>query len=93
MTSLEALALIGKISLHTHHENGNITSQQIKDSDEFKLIEQALTELERLQKKEIPMKVNGDTNDWGCKNCDSTIEYQYPRCPYCGQALNWSDEE
>jgi len=52
---------------------------------------EALTELERLQKKEVPMKVNGDENDWGCKNCDSTIEHQYPRCPNCGQKLDWSE--
>ena len=50
-----------------------------------------LAELERLRKKEVAMKVNGYTNDWGCKVCDSTIEFEYPRCPYCGQKLDWSE--
>ena len=56
-------------------------------------LEETEKELDRLQKKETPMKVNGYTNDWGCKVCDSTIEFEYPRCPYCGQKLDWSDEK
>lgn len=52
---------------------------RIYDANE--LLKQAL-------KRNEPMKLNGLENDWGCPNCDATIEYgDYKFCPFCGQAI------
>ncbi len=29
--------------------------------------------------------------EWTCAKCDTTIEDDFAFCPYCGQALDWSD--
>ena len=67
------------------------------------MVKQALTELERLQKKEIPMKpiikMGGMGNTWKipyCPICDTNLQssekYMFKYCPRCGQKLDWSDE-
>jgi len=68
--------------------------------NELDNIKQALTELERLQKKEIPMKLMDkriynpkEKSDitTGCPKCESIcVSGKY--CHDCGQKLDWSDE-
>jgi len=61
-------------------------------------LEQTLTELERLQKKEIAMKLKNDK----CQSCgkqfylntrswDIDLSVVTAYCPDCGQRLDWSD--
>ena len=87
----KALEIVGE-AFTDEKEIAPYKSLKLNTYQEYKLFDEAITELERLQKKEVPMKLNGDINDWGCKVCDSTINYQYPRCPFCGQRLDWGDE-
>ena len=58
-------------------------------------INSALTELDRLQKKEVPMKVIYDEKLKGyCPICDRTDMIPYDLyCPKCGQKLDWSDKQ
>lgn len=61
--------------------------------DSVRLIKKLLAEeagKEDIIKREIPRKLNGSRNDWGCPNCDRTIEYKYKYCPHCGQKFDWS---
>lgn len=53
------------------------------------------TELERLQKKEIPMKPFKTDNNYNCEVCHKwlNIKYKHNYCPSCGQKLDWSDEK
>ena len=67
------------------------------DRDRYlKAIEQALTKLERLEKKETPMKVV--IIDYvRCPKCNEIVEIngvtndETKNCYTCGQALDWSD--
>lgn len=69
----------------------------IMQTEEYKVIEQALTELDRLQKKETAMKV--DIGTYGilsdthrCPNCNVRIkEMNY--CKHCGQRIDFGDDE
>jgi hypothetical protein len=68
-------------------------------------LEKAITELERLQQKETPMKVivYDDEHAFECSNClkhgvtDSMWLFteigEYDYCPRCGQRLDWNDSE
>ena len=67
-------------------------------------LEKAITELERLQQKETPMKVDLriSTNEpytpldkQYCPSCYERLSYEnkYNYCPHCGQHLDWSDEK
>jgi len=66
---------------------------------EFKLIEQALAELERLQKKEVAMKPLKSTNPYVFGVCECGKEFEYYEdnnseyCPECGKRLDWSERE
>jgi len=76
--------------------DGSIWSYTDTDyEDDIKLIEKALTELDRLQKKEVPMKVIYDEKLKGyCPICDRTDMIPYDLyCPKCGQKLDWSDKQ
>jgi hypothetical protein len=51
MTPHEALEKIGKTILHTYEPNGNITSYQLRDTDEYKLVANRLQELELVNER------------------------------------------
>jgi len=73
----------------------------------FPLTINALTELERLQKKEVPMKPKIFTQEKGykieiCPSCKGSIHAlkhwheingRGTYCDLCGQKLDWSDEK
>jgi len=65
---------------------------------EFKLIETTLTELQRLQAKEIPFKPLKSTDPYifgvcECgKNFECNVDYNSNYCPVCGKRLDWSDK-
>jgi hypothetical protein len=51
------------------------------------------TELERLQKKETPMKVNRSQNIFGKCQCGNLpLRHHQVYCDVCGQKLDWSEE-
>ena len=58
---------------------------------------QSLELVMEVAKKEIPQKVKGDYHScphYRCPNCNSSVKmYEkdntYPRCAFCGQALDW----
>ena len=67
-------------------------------------LEKALTELERLQKKEVAMKpIQVDPSPiayyaYYCPNCDNFLRYsdnssKHDYCSKCNQKLDWSDEK
>ena len=67
-------------------------------------LEQALTELEELKKRDMPMKpvikIRGIGNTWKipyCPHCNNNVQssnnYSFKYCTHCGQRLDWSDEE
>ena len=62
----------------------------------IKILKKALTELERLQKKETPMKVvKGKYNSSSCKICNLDVTHMFHNkyknyCPHCGQKLDLS---
>ena len=62
-------------------------------------LEKAITELERLQQKETPMKILWHrgltplTDHAKCPNCYNQMSTRYyAYCESCGQALDWSQE-
>lgn len=57
------------------------------------IVRSALDHIYKALKLNEPMKPNGFKMDWGCPKCDATLEHQFPRCPYCAQAIDWSDEK
>ena len=81
----------------TKHEVGSLMG----------IIEEALTELDRVQKKETPLKVEyvqlvGNRvavcpvckmGIWSKEYIDNTIMYTSQYCNHCGQKLDWSDEK
>ena len=95
MTPKEHLEVLKKIDIIIDGCAWNYKDTDYKES--FENIEQALTELDRLQKKEIPMKV--DIGTYGilsdthrCPSCNKRI-IDGTYCRYCGQKLDWSDEK
>ena len=74
---------------------------------EFKHLQEALNELERLQQKETPMKVLYFTQERGfrietCPTCKCSIHFlkhgheihnRGNYCDICGKHLDWSDEK
>ena len=76
----------------------------VKELRNIKFIDyiQDFTLLEKALKRNEPMKVKlkthlQDMNDGEtiglCPNCNRFVKDIYKRCPDCGQAIDWSDEE
>ena len=66
--------------------------------EEINEIDKALGELERLQKREVPMKPILGTDNRGrldclCSNCSRDVALDEKYCSHCGQRLDWSDEK
>lgn len=58
----------------------------------------ALLELDRLQQKEKPMKVDSKTRSdfddwWDCPKCKGVLKQGDKYCSQCGVKLDWSDEK
>ena len=69
----------------------NQCDNYIRGEKPLSTLDKAISELERLQQKETPMKpLNGDM----CPNCKKPLfgeEDSY--CPQCGKHIDWSDKE
>ena len=66
----------------------------IEDSYELTLIDNAVDELERLQKKETPIKVIKNGGYDTCPNCKKIVPYEWvnvhkQHCGYCGQKIKY----
>lgn len=60
-------------------------------SSHFHLTSEAITELERLQKREMPYKPQmTDSGYYACKCTQRMYLVGYNYCPQCGQKLDWS---
>lgn len=65
-----------------------------------KEIEDAADSLEELINRDKSMQVNKDTEHievyaitcYNCPKCNKEIQIHTNYCPYCGQKLNWSNE-
>lgn len=67
-------------------------------TEKMEIVNEAITELERLQKKEVAMIVDYKTfskydNWFSCPNCNSVVKRLDYYCSSCGQKLDWSDEK
>ena len=55
--------------------------------------------LQELVDKETPMKPRFahldkiNMNIYGCPNCKALASKTHPRCPNCGQKIDWSDDD
>ena len=95
MTREEAIRLLGVID--------TICTMRIDDygEREHNAIQMAIADME----KQIPKKLikkwdytrgNHDFHRWTCSKCERDIEdisADYEYCPYCGQKLDWGDED
>jgi predicted SprT family Zn-dependent metalloprotease len=82
---------------------GSKLKDKVNSMIEFNNMFQALTELERLQKKEVAMKpLRYDYGGYQCPNCkglyvqareSDNSEVNLNHCNDCGQYLDWSDEK
>ena len=93
----EALSTIAYAVLD---DNGKIIIDY--HDEECGIIANALTELERLQKKEVAMKpikgIDGRDDCYDCPVCNSIVHETYVShnnkyCNNCGQKLDWNDEK
>nr|DAM24711.1 MAG TPA: DNA-directed RNA polymerase [Caudoviricetes sp.] len=83
--------------IHMLYHNWSVADERSKNIKKYTDI---------LHEKEVPKKpvykkdYVGESN-YFCSRCDSlmpftlnrTAQIKYPFCPYCGQKLDWSDEE
>jgi hypothetical protein len=76
------------------------TNSAEKQDEDYNTVLKAITELERLQKKETAMKpvwhrgLTPLTDHAKCPNCYNTMTTRYfAYCESCGQKLDWSDEK
>lgn len=84
MTEREALEV-----LHGLRPRGSIIPQ--KRAEMIDIADEAI----RRQMPIKPVTVPGscDKPEYECKNCGDTIpDNMYDFCPWCGQAIDWSDE-
>ena len=94
MTPKEAVEMLNKC--------GTNTEQPYEDMI-LEALEQALTELEELKKRDTAMKVKQsweeeDNHIFDCPHCGDTWFYttdseDWKFCPNCGQRLDWSDKD
>lgn len=77
-------------------ELANIAAMQmkLKEYEAIGVPEECLVAVEK-QKGEEPTAVLGTFGgtDYECKNCGSDVRYGDKYCRWCGQKLDWSDEE
>jgi len=89
----EALKVVGE-TFTDETEIAPYKSLKLNTYQEYKLFDEALTELERLQKKEVAMKVNRSQNIYGKCQCGNLpLRHYQVYCDVCGQKLDWSDEK
>lgn len=76
-------------ALHGLRQRGSIIPQQ--RAEMIDIADEAI-------RKQIPIKPVAvlwacDKPEYECKNCGDTIpDNMYEFCPWCGQAIDWSDE-
>lgn len=84
--------------------NGEKISSIINETYSFDDLKKKLEEYMILKDKATPEKPFHDavgTEDGDeveirvCPNCSESVNFivNFPYCPYCGQAIDWSDEE
>jgi hypothetical protein len=72
---------------------GNLWAQtSMSDIGSKSKLDEALTELERLQKREVAMKPFKSAT-YICPACSKKIYPMYQYCIHCCQKLDWSDEK
>ena len=93
---------IEKVKEALHMIDRSVGNHGWFDSNDVYVIEQAIDKLERLQAKEIPMKVNIQWTQKGkhhrfeafCSNCNYELcmTEQDRYCGNCGQEIDWRDK-
>lgn len=90
--------------LQTMKEHGGFTGvelaqiaamqMKLKEYEAIGTPEECLVAVEK-QKGEEPTAVLGTFGgtDYECKNCGSDVRYEDEYCRWCGQKLDWGDEE
>jgi hypothetical protein len=85
-----------------HREASYGSLEKAKAIENYQILLKALTELERLQKKEVSIKVVYRNNDPYCECGKSLEEYSsdgslnktwWNYCPDCGVKLDWRDKK
>lgn len=89
---LEALKnIVKEISLYKLHGLGDENWLGIQDvMRDIDVLEQALTELEELKKRDIAMKPIEVMMTWQCSKCGKEIRNTFNSCPYCRTRIDWS---
>ena len=68
-----------------------------KCAEEHRQLVEWLKDYKKLKEKEEPKRPIINRGFVLCPSCDICIRYpiadKYTRCPYCGQALKWENEE
>jgi len=100
MTAKYGLVIIERYSVL--NEIGQDEMQQDFD-DALCIIKRSLDELEELQKRDTPLKVEQsweeeDNQVFDCPHCGETWFYsndsdEWKFCPNCGQCLDWSGKD
>jgi rubrerythrin len=84
MTEKEALEV-----LHGLRPRGSIIPQ--KRAEMIDIADEAISK-QIPQKPSVVLGIYG-SSEYGCENCGDTIpDNMYDFCPWCGQAIDWSDE-
>lgn len=79
MTPKEALETMGDTTVHHIDDVGNITHHKVSDSNQYKVVLKALTELEEFKKRDTPTTPFHIT---------STYEGRVGNCPHCNKLVN-----
>ena len=93
---LEALKNIKGTIISSTRGDWGFEYRHVGDIESIKkhldIIEQALKRNEPM-KPQTKTYTNGFFMRRACSVCDTTIQKEFVYCPYCGQKLDWSDEE
>ena len=84
---LESLENMYEWAIDTWNEN---TTTYKELTEDYELLQQALTELEELKKRDTAMKPVEAMITWQCGECGKEIRNTFNSCPYCRTRIDWS---
>ena len=88
MTAQEAIAILDGFDLRNNTDKYDIEA--------LNMAQEALEKQILKKPKIMPSKLMADEKYWFfCPNCKASrhVKFKYKHCSFCGQALDWSDEE